>query len=94
MNSFEVVASSALEPGETMTLENVPHGLITDRVAPMLQGPRDAVIAPTAVFLGQAHYQGLQFCVDHGSTCSLPLLGAIELLCHQLPVPGEDRIRG
>jgi hypothetical protein len=77
---------------DAIALEDVAHGLITDRVSQMLQYTGNAVIAPTAVLLGQAHYYGLQLRIDRWTPSSLPLLGAIELLCHELPVPGENGV--
>src|SRR5207249_10813472 len=43
---------------DTVALENVAHGLVTDRIAQVGQCPHDAIVAPRAIFLRQAHHQG------------------------------------
>src|SRR5207249_2228044 len=75
-----------------MALEDVAHGLVTDRIAQVRQGADDAVIAPRAIFLGQAHHQGFQLLVDLGAAWGLALWRAIEFLGDKLPVPGEDGV--
>jgi hypothetical protein len=74
-------------------LQDVPHRLATDRVAQMLQGAGNPVIAPAAIFLCHTHHQGLQLLVDLRPTQRLPLPGTIELLRHQPAVPGQNGIR-
>src|SRR5881397_2070802 len=78
---------------ETMTLQDVAHGLVTDGVPEVGQGADDPVIAPGAILLGHANDQRLQLLVDHGATRSLTLFGAVKLLRHELAVPAEDRVR-
>jgi hypothetical protein len=58
----------------------------------MLQGTGNPVIPPGAILLGQTDDQGLQLLVDPGTTWRFPLLGAVKLLCHQLPMPGQNGV--
>jgi hypothetical protein len=75
-----------------MALEDVAHGLVTDRRAQVGQDPHDAIVAPRAIFLRQAHHQRLQLRVNRGTSWGLALLGAVTLLGHELTVPGEDGV--
>jgi hypothetical protein len=59
----------------------------------MGQGASNAVIAPRAVFLGQAHHQGLPLLVDLRASHRLLLSGAIKLLCDKFAMPRENGIR-
>ncbi len=75
-----------------MPLKNIPHGLIADGISQVLQGARDAVIAPGAILLGHAHHQVLQLLVYAGSSWRGPVLRAIKLLRHELTMPGQNRV--
>ncbi len=75
-----------------MALEDITHGLITDRVAHRSQGTDNPIIAPGAIRSSQTHHQRLQVFVDLGAAWGLPLLGTIKLLGNQLPMPRQDRI--
>src|SRR5256885_12710552 len=77
---------------EAMALEDVPHGLVTHGVSEIGQCSHNPIIAPRTIFLGYADNQGLQLCSNLRTSKGLALLGAIELLGHQLAVPGEDRV--
>src|SRR5215467_7971203 len=77
---------------DPMPLQNVAHRLGTDRQAQVGEGADDPVIAPGAILPGHADDQRLQLRVDPGATGSLALLGAVELLGHELPVPAENRV--
>src|SRR6266446_9832348 len=77
---------------DAMALEDVAHGLVTDRRAQVGQGPHDAIVAPRAIFLRQAHHQGLQLLGNRGSSWGLALWRAIAFLGDQLAVPAEDSI--
>ena len=72
--------------------EDAAHRLITDRVPQMLQGTGNPVISPGAILLRQTDDQGLQLLVDAGTSWRFPLLGAVKLLCNQLPVPGQNGV--
>lgn len=39
---------------------------------------------------GETNDQGLQLLVDPGTAWRFSLLGAVNLLCHQLPMPGQN----
>jgi hypothetical protein len=75
-----------------MVLEDVTHRLVTDRIAQMRQRISDTILAPGATLLGHANDQGFERLVDLGASWDLALSGAIKLLRHQLPLPGEDRV--
>src|SRR5215468_3002017 len=75
-----------------MAFEDVANRLVTDGVPEVGQSADDPVIAPGTILLGQADNQRLQLRVDHGATRSLPLLRAIKLLGHELPMPGKNRV--
>src|SRR5437660_264162 len=64
---------------ETMALEDIAHGLITDRVPEIGQGTHDPVIAPRTILVRHAYHQRLQLLVDLRSTQRLALLRAIKL---------------
>src|SRR4029077_14181392 len=97
------VRTDALLPGgrglalwrwrDAMALEDVAHGLVTDRIAQVGQGPRDPIVAPRAMLLGHADNQGLQLWVNFGAAWRPPLLGAVTLLRHKLAMPAENRVR-
>src|SRR5947208_16317073 len=78
--------------GEAMPLQNVAHGLGTDRVPEVGQGAHDPVVAPGAILPRHAHHQRLQFLVNRGTPWGLALLGAVKLLGHELTVPAKNRI--
>jgi hypothetical protein len=63
-----------------------------DRIAQVGEGSDDPVIAPRAILPRYAHYQDLDLLVNHGTTGSLALCGAIKFLGHGLAVPGQDRV--
>src|SRR5215471_1327385 len=77
---------------DTVALEDIAHGLITDYQAEIGQGANDPVIAPRAILLGDADNQRFQLRVNSGTAWRLPLLGAIELLGDQCAMPGENRL--
>src|SRR5712691_241143 len=78
--------------GETMTLQDVAHGLITDGVAQIGQCPHNAIVAPRTVLVRHANDQRLQLLVNGGSPWALPVFGAIKLLGHELTVPTKNRV--
>src|SRR5437879_2274310 len=45
--------------GDAVALENVPHRLVTDRIAQVRQRSSNAIVAPGTIFLGHADNQGL-----------------------------------
>src|SRR5262249_42312120 len=77
----------------TMALENVAHGLVTDREAQVGESANDPVIAPGAIRLGHTHDPGLDLLVNHRAARSLTLARAVELLRNELAVPGENGVR-
>src|SRR5215510_7439137 len=74
---------------EAVALENVPHRLVTDRIAQIRQRSSNAIIAPGTIVLSHADNQGLQLWVYFGTTGSLALGGAIKFLGDELAMPGE-----
>jgi hypothetical protein len=74
-------------------VENVANSLITDRVTQVDQGPSNAIVAPGAVLLGQAHDERLELCVNLWATRRTPVLGDIKLLRDELTMPGQDGVR-
>src|SRR5438445_2046096 len=77
---------------EAMALEDVAHGLVTDRVPEVGEGADDPVVAPGAILLRHADDQRLQLLVNGGSPWALPVCGAIKLLGHELTVPAKNRV--
>src|SRR5262249_6579368 len=77
---------------DTMALQDVPHGLVTDGVPEGRQGADDPVITPGAILVGHADDQRLQLRVDRGATWSLTLRRAVKLLRHELLVPAKNRV--
>src|SRR6266850_6846751 len=79
--------------GHAVTLEDVSHGLVADGIAQVSHGSDDAIVSPGAVLLGEPYHQRLQFCLDGRAPWRLALRRAVELLCHQHTMPGEDGLR-
>src|SRR5262249_39892152 len=76
-----------------IALENVPHSLIADRITQMPQSSHNAVIAPRTTLLGETHDQGLGCGIDWGAPKRLALLGTVNLLRDELPMPCQNRLR-
>src|SRR3989442_15988950 len=77
---------------EAMALEDVAHGLVTDRVPEVGQGAHDPVVAPGAILLRHADDQRLQLLVNRGTPRGLALLGTVTFLRHELTVPSENGV--
>src|SRR6266571_8486152 len=77
---------------EAVTLENVAHRLIAERIAEIGQGTHDAVIAPRAVLPGHPHHQVFNLWVNAGTAGRWTGLGTITLRSSKLAIPGEDRV--
>src|SRR5713101_8617306 len=75
---------------DTVTLEDVPHRLVADRIAQVGEGAHDAVVAPGAILPCYADNQRFELLVDFGTAWRLALLRAVKLLSDQFAVPGED----
>ena len=54
-----------------MPLEDVAHGLVTDGVAQVGEGPNDPVIAPGAILLGHTDHQVLDSLSTRGRPTDL-----------------------
>src|SRR5207245_2830238 len=78
---------------DTMALENIPHRLVTDRIAQVGEDADDPVVAPGTIFLGHADNQGLQLLVNWRTPWGLALWGAVKFLGHKRAVPAENRVR-
>src|SRR5262249_14621185 len=78
---------------DAVALENVAHRLGTDRQAQVGESADNPVVAPRAILPCHAHHQSFDLWVNHGPTGSLALWGAVKLLGHELPVPGQDGVR-
>src|SRR5262249_47592978 len=77
---------------QATAFEDVADGLVADVVAQMGESTGKTVIAPAAILLGHLHHQVLQLLVDSGAPQRLALVGAIELLSRELPVPAQNRL--
>ena len=75
-----------------MALEDIPHSLVTDSVPQVLQGTRDAVVAPRAVLLCHAPHEALEILVDFRLTQRLAVLGTVKLRRDEPAVPREKRV--
>jgi hypothetical protein len=75
-----------------MPLEDVPHGLITDPIAEVLQSALDTIIAPGTIFSGHTDHHSFNLVVNSGPAYTLGGLRGGRLLGSELAVPGEDRI--
>ena len=53
---------------DAMALQDIAHRLVTDGVPEVGEGPHDPIVAPRAIFLRQAHHQGLQLLVNRRSS--------------------------
>ena len=73
-------------------LENIAHGLVTDRRAQMLQGTDNPVIPPGTILLRHADHEVLQILVNLRAPWSLALLGSIKFLRHHFPVPRQHGV--
>src|SRR5207244_13572158 len=78
---------------DTVALQGVAHGLVTDDVPEIGQGADDAIIAPGTILFRHAHHQILYGLVNRGASRSLALLEAVELLGHELTMPAKNRLR-
>jgi hypothetical protein len=76
-----------------MTLEAIPHGLVTDGIAQVGQSPYNPVIAPRAVLPGHPYHKGFDLFVDAGATNRRARRRGVNLLVCQGAVPGEDGVR-
>jgi hypothetical protein len=76
-----------------MPLEDVAHGLVTDGVAQVGEGPNDPVIAPGAIRLGHTDHQVLDLLVNTRTAYGLKDLRGVNRLVSTLTVPGEDGFR-
>jgi hypothetical protein len=76
-----------------MAFQDVPDGLVTDRVSEVRQGANDPIIAPGAILPRHTHDQGLQLWINRGAPWGLALPGTIKLLGDQLAVPAENGVR-
>ena len=79
MERREPQALSEVVANEVYAIERVPS-------------PGNLVISPGAILLSQTDHHGVQLLVDPGKSWRFPLLGAVTLLCHQLPVPGQNGV--
>ena len=52
-----------------MSLEDVPHGLVTDGIAHVFESSNDAVVRPGAILLGESKHQSLQLRIGWGVPC-------------------------
>src|SRR5262249_25710969 len=77
---------------DTVTLEDVPHRLVADRIAQVGEGADDPIVAPGTILLSHAHDQGLQLWINGGTPWGLALCRAVKLLGHQFAVPAENRV--
>src|SRR5207244_10060397 len=75
----------------TMTFEDVAHGLVTDRVPEVGEGADDPIVAPGAMLPGQANDQRLQLWIDGGTPWRLTLCGAVKLLRDELAMLAKNR---
>ncbi len=92
MNSFHVVFLRSNAYGIPRALEDIPHSLVTDSVPQVLQGTRDAVVAPRAVLLCHAPHEALDLLVDLRPTQHPAVLGTVELRRDEPVVPREKRV--
>jgi hypothetical protein len=76
-----------------MSLQDIAHTLVRNLVTQIGQSPNDAIISPTRVLPCQFHDQFFDGRVHSRAASQLALLGTVELLCDELPIPGEDGIR-
>jgi hypothetical protein len=79
--------------GNAMPLEDVPHCLITDPIAQVLQSALDTIIAPGTIFSGHADHHSFNLVVNSGPAYTLGELRGSSLLASEFAVPGEDRLR-
>jgi hypothetical protein len=83
----------ALRSGwDALALEDIAHGLITDRIAEMFQGPLNAVIAPRAILSGHADYQVFNLSVNAGTPHRLTWFRDIHLPVSELATPGNNGV--
>jgi hypothetical protein len=75
-----------------VTAQNVANGLIGTKVTQVGQRADDAIVTPARVLTCHADDQSFQLCIDPRPPRILAVLGAIELLRDQLPVPSQDRV--
>jgi hypothetical protein len=75
-----------------VALQDIAHGLVTNGVPQMVQGTRDAVVAPGAILLREAHDQGFPLLTYWRSARDFSLLRFVKLLCDEFPMPDEDRL--
>src|SRR5262247_1541284 len=78
--------------GEAVALQDIAHGLVTDRVLEVGQGADDPVVTPGAILLGHAHHQRLERWINGGAPWGLTPLGSVPLLRHQFAVPPKNRL--
>ena len=72
--------------------QNVPHRLVAHLVTEVRQGTGDSVVTPTLIFGCETDDQFLDLFVDPRPPGVFPFLRAVELLRHELPMPGQDRL--
>jgi hypothetical protein len=79
MERREPQALSRVVANEVCAIERVPS-------------PGTLVRSPGAILLSQTNHHGVRLLVELGKSWHVPLLGAVTLLCHQLPVPGQNGV--
>jgi hypothetical protein len=96
------VATAKLPPGHglppfwrggyAVTLEDIPHRLVTDGIAQVGQSTHNAIIAPGAIRARHPHHEVFDLFVNARTADRLMNLGTITLLVRERAVPGEDSI--
>jgi hypothetical protein len=75
-----------------VALQNIPYGLIRDRIPKIGQRAHNAVVPPTRILFGHLYDQGFQFRFDSRPAGIATVLGAIELVGNQPAIPSQNGI--
>ena len=78
---------------DTVALQDVADGLVGDVVPEVSQGADNPIVSPTCFRLGRLENQPLDCDVNSRAAPLLSILGTVELLSNQTPIPAEDRLR-
>ena len=79
--------------GDIVATEDIPNGLIGHVMTQVGEGADDPVISPARVLSCHPDYQSFDFFGNWRTAWILPVLGAVELLGDQSPIPRQDSIR-
>src|SRR5215813_9082841 len=78
---------------DAVTLEDVAHGLIAQRVAQMVECPHHAIVTPRTILSSHAYHQRFYYRVNTRTSNRFARRSAIICLGNACTMPGKDGLR-